>query len=119
MRARKGKVARPPTPEDEPLVLLFLQLAFHQRMVFLHEARGSFRMVAKEAVPLLRWSVELEDIEETSSPQLVHQVVLVFCGRKGRHHEIQKRLVVALQDVPAILQAADGRITCAQCRRGT
>ena len=41
----KSEISCSPASENEPLVSLLFQLAFHERMIFLKEARGSFRVI--------------------------------------------------------------------------
>lgn len=62
---------------------------------------------------------QLEHVEEARVAQLAEQHLLVLGAGEGARDQRQERFVLALEHVPAVLQAGDARVSRAQRVRGS
>lgn len=117
MGAGEREVPGAPATEDPPAALLLLERALDDgRGAGRQEGQRALGPRAQEAAPGAA-GVPLEHVEEAGGPQLVHQQVLVLERREGARDQREEGLVLALEDVPAVLEAGQRGVARGQ-RRG-
>lgn len=113
-----------PAAEESPTTFLLLELSLYDGRLRGEEADGALGARAEEAAPggvrgrggrvggvgRGRGGAQLEDVEEAGGAQLGHQHLLLLGGGEGAGDEGEEGLVLALKDVPAVLEAGDGGV---------